>query len=99
LPHISANNQAIYWAKEPHFCAQIEHYYIHFRTENKFLIGGLVVAESEDLMAMQQSYITAVKDFLVKLKPKYKDVGIKEVKVLRKKPRLLLEVECDDRRR
>jgi len=42
----------------------------------------------------QAAYLSAVKDFLKKLKPEFLDLPISYVKAIRYDPKLLLSVEC-----
>jgi hypothetical protein len=42
----------------------------------------------------QTVYLSAVKEFLVKLKPEFSSLPVVFVKAIRYEPRLLLSVEC-----
>ena len=67
------------------------HFYSH---ENQFLVAGLKVGKLPSWTERQAAYLSAVKDFLKKLKPEFLDLPISYVKAIRYDPKLLLSVEC-----
>jgi hypothetical protein len=58
------------------------------------LIAGLDVGKKPSWEERQAAYLTAVKEFLIKLKPEFSALPVKYVKAIRYEPRLLLSVEC-----
>jgi hypothetical protein len=62
--------------------------------ENRFLLAGLKVAKNSEWAARQAAYLTAVKDFLVKIKPEFADLPVSFVRAVRHEPKLILSVEC-----
>jgi len=58
------------------------------------LIAGLQVKKLQDWTARQAAYLTAVKDFVAKLKPDFANLPIQFVRAIRYEPKLLLSVEC-----
>ncbi len=67
---------------------------LYFSHENRFLIAGLKVKKLPDWAARQAAYLTAVKEFLVKLKPEFSTLPVLFVRAIRYDPKLLLSVEC-----
>jgi len=66
-----------------------------FSHEDRFLVAGLKVKKLPDWSARQAAYLTAVKEFLAKLKPEFSTLHIKFVRAIRYEPKLLLSVECE----
>ncbi len=69
------------------------------RNEHRFLLAGLKVEKLSDWAARQAAYKTAVKEFLVKIKPDFaNEVEVKFVRAVSlsrgKDPRLILSVDC-----
>jgi hypothetical protein len=69
-------------------------YVLFTRNESQFLLGGLKVDNKPTWHECQLAYKSAVKAFLVKLKPEFETLEIKFVRSLRVDPRLFLAVEC-----
>ncbi len=65
-----------------------------FRNEKKFLLCGLKVGRFPTWHERQAAYISAVKEFLLKLKPEMAEVEVKFVRSIRVEPKLYLDVEC-----
>ena len=65
-----------------------------FSHENRFLLAGLKVAKNSAWAERQAAYLTAVKDFLVKIKPEFADLPVSFVRAVRHDPKLILSVEC-----
>ncbi len=57
-------------------------------------MAGLDVGKKPSWEERQAAYMTAVKEFLVKLKPEFATLPVAYVKAIRYEPRLLLSVEC-----
>jgi hypothetical protein len=69
------------------------------RNEHRFLLAGLKIEKNADWAARQAAYLTAVKAFLVKLKPDFStEVEVKFVRVTNvgrgQETRLFLSVDC-----
>jgi hypothetical protein len=64
------------------------------RNESQFLLGGLRVDNKPSWLERQAAYKTAVRAFLMKLKPEFESIEIKFVRSLRVDPRLFLAVDC-----
>ncbi len=58
------------------------------------MIAGLDVGKKPSWEERQAAYLTAVKEFLIRLKPEFSALPVKYVKAIRYEPRLLLSVEC-----
>ncbi len=58
------------------------------------MIAGLKVKKLPDWAARQAAYLTAVKEFVAKLKPEFSTLPISFVRAIRYEPKLLLSVEC-----
>ncbi len=69
-------------------------YVLFTRNESQFLLGGLKVDNKPTWHERQLAYKSAVKAFLVKLKPEFETLEIKFVRSLRVDPRLFLAVGC-----
>jgi hypothetical protein len=54
----------------------------------------LKVKKLPDWTARQAAYLTAIKDFLAKLKPEFSSLPVLFVRAIRYEPKLLLSVEC-----
>ncbi len=52
------------------------------------------VKKLPDWSARQAAYLTAVKEFLAKLKPDFSTLPVTFVRAIRYEPKLLLSVEC-----
>jgi hypothetical protein len=63
--------------------------------ENRFLIAGLKIKKLPDWSARQAAYLSAVKEFLAKLKPDFSSMPVTFVRAIRYEPKLLLSVECE----
>ncbi len=72
----------------------IDHFTSDSSHENRFLIAGLAVKKLPDWTARQAAYMSAVKEFLAKLKPEFSSLPITFVRAIRYEPKLLLSVEC-----
>ncbi len=59
------------------------------------MVAGLKVKKLPDWTARQSTYMTAVKDFLTKLKLDFSALSIQFVRAIRYEPKLLLSVECE----
>ncbi len=57
-------------------------------------MAGLKVAKNSAWAERQAAYLTAVKDFLVKIKPEFADLPVSFVRAVRHDPKLILSVEC-----
>jgi len=58
------------------------------------LIAGLDVGKKPSWEERQASYMAAVKEFLIKIKPEFSTLPVTYVKAIRYEPRLLLSVDC-----
>jgi len=78
------------------FLSETRHYLISIPSshEHCFLLGGLPVAKKSTWEERQAAYLSAVKEFLAKLKPEFETLPVKYVKAIRYEPKLLLSVEC-----
>jgi hypothetical protein len=65
-----------------------------YRNEKKFLLCGLEVGRFPTWHERQAAYVSAVKKFLLKLKPEMSEVEVKFVRSIRVAPKLYLDVEC-----
>jgi hypothetical protein len=70
------------------------------RNEHRFLLAGLKVPRHSDWAARQAAYLSAVKEFLLKLKPDFSSIEVTFVKALnvgrKEDKRLFLSVDCKD---
>ena len=58
------------------------------------MLAGLKVKKLSDWTARQEAYMSAVKNFLTKIKPEFATLPVLYVKAIRFEPKLLLSVEC-----
>ncbi len=69
-------------------------------TEHRFLLAGLKVPCHSDWAACQAAYLSAVKEFLLKLNPEFTSIEVTFVKALnigrKEDKRLFLSVDCKD---
>jgi hypothetical protein len=64
--------------------------------ENRFLVAGLKVKKLPDWSAWQAAYMSAVKEFLTKLKPEFSALPVQFVRAIHYDPKLILSVECEE---
>lgn len=69
-------------------------FHFPYSHENQFLIAGLKDSKLPSWTERQTAYLSAVKEFVKKLKPEFADLPILYVKAIRYEPKLLLSVEC-----
>jgi hypothetical protein len=71
-----------------------------FRNEHRFLLAGLKVPKHSDWSARQAAYLTAAKEFVIRLKPEFSSIEVTFVKALsigrKEDKRLVLSVDCKD---
>jgi hypothetical protein len=73
-------------------CAIFTHHFCSH--ESRFLLASLKVKKLPDWAARQAAYLSAVKEFLIGLKPEFSTLPIQFVRAIRYEPKLLLSVEC-----
>jgi hypothetical protein len=69
-------------------------FHLLFRNENKFLLSGLKLQKYQTWHERQAAYVSAVKDFVIRMNPEFTNVEVKFVRSMRVEPRLYLAVEC-----
>ncbi len=68
--------------------------YYSYRNEKKFLISGLQVKRFPTWHERQAAFVSAVKEYLIKMNPEFETIEVKFVRSIRVDPKLYLEVEC-----
>ena len=75
-------------------------YCVLSRNEHRFLLAGLKVPRHTDWAARQAAYLSAVKEFLLKLNPEFTSIEVTFVKALnvgrKEDKRLFLSVDCKE---
>jgi hypothetical protein len=64
------------------------------RNEKKFLISGLQVKRFPTWHERHAAFVSAVKEYLIKMNPEFEFIEVKFVRSIRVDPKLYLEVEC-----
>ena len=75
-------------------------YNVLSRNEHRFLLAGLKVPKHSDWTARQAAYLSAIKEFLLKLNPDFSSIEVTFVKALnvgrKEDKRLFLSVDCKE---
>ncbi len=97
LLYLRTNNVRLYQDKQ---LLSVYDYNVLSRNEHRFLLAGLKVPKHSDWTARQAAYLSAVKEFLLKLNPDFSSIEVTFVKALnvgrKEDKRLFLSVDCKE---